>query len=267
MKTKEELTREWTRRQIEIAKEVVLEDQNCWSQNFIPVAKLNRDLYIAGADVSFSKSDMDLAIGSFTVFILRKTGTIDLVLSRSQRVHMPHPYIPTFLGFREAPVIAEMIRDLPDVARNRIDCLLVDGNGVLHPRGAGLACQVGLEHDLPTVGVSKNLLRVDGLEEQEIRSIAQRDIADGVDVVGKSGRIWAKALITGNAVHKPIYVSVGHKVSLTTASRLVRSLCEFRVPAPLRAADMHSRAKLRGEDYSVFKAEEFLYNDQPIGED
>lgn len=255
----EQLVTQWIKKQTKIANSVVCEDVNTWHNFLSPQFDLERPLFIAGADVSFSTSEEDLAIGSLAIAMLRKSGKVDLVYSKSRRVSMPYPYIPTFLGFREAPVISQLLGDLPTIVRKHVDCLLLDGNGVLHPRRAGLACQVGVEHDLPTIGVSKALLCIDGLVEQEVRELTAAGGEEGVDVVGTSGTVWARALITGNAKNRPIYVSVGHKVSLDTATRLVRRLCEFRIPAPIRAADLHSRAVLRGEDFSVYSEEDFLY--------
>lgn len=254
----DELITQWTRKQAEIARKVVCEDVNTWHNVLSPQFKLKGSLFIAGIDVSFSTSEEDLAIGSLAIVVLRTSGKVDLVYLKSRRVSMPYPYIPTYLGFREAPVVSELLSDLPNIVRDHIDCLLLDGNGVLHPRRAGLACQVGVEHDLPTIGVSKTLLCIDGLVEHNVRELTAAGGEGGVDVVGISGTTWARALITGNAKNRPIYVSVGHKVSLDTATRLVRQLCEFRVPAPIRAADLHSRAVLRGEDFSVYNAEEFF---------
>lgn len=259
----EELVARWTKRQLEIAESVSLKDVTSWHQFLSPQFRLERPLFVAGTDISFSISQRDFAVGSITVVILRKNGKVDLVFSESRKVSVQHPYIPTFLGFREAPVVSELLDDLPGIVRRHIDCLLLDGNGVLHPRGAGLACQVGVEHDLPTIGVSKALLCIDGLEERRVRALAATGSEEGVDVVGDSGTVWARALITGNAKSRPIYVSIGHKVSLDTATRLVGRLCEFRVPAPIRAADLHSRAVLRGEDFSVYNVEEFLHTKLP----
>lgn len=259
-----ELSNRWLAKQAEIARNVVSEDDNnfasCFAgSHFTP----DRDLFIAGADISFSTTLPDHAIGTVAVVVLRVSGRIDLVYSSSRTVSVKHPYIPSFLGFREAPVVSEMLAELPSAVRDRLDCLLLDGNGLLHPRKAGLACHVGVEENLATIGVSKALLCVDGLVEREVRELAVAHGEEGVDVIGVSGTLWGRAIITGNALAKPIYVSVGNKVSLKTAAKLVRQLCKFRVPEPIRMADLHSRALLRGEDESIYKAEEFLYTALP----
>lgn len=254
-----DLTKEWLARQADIARRVVKEDRNGFATLFSDTCfSPPRDLFIAGADVSFSTRVPDHAIGTFTVVILRKSGSLDLVYSRSKTVSMPHPYIPTFLGFREAPVVSAMLAALPPIVRNRIDCVLLDGNGLLHPRKAGLACHVGVEENLPTIGVSKSLLCVDGLVEKEVRESAAAHGTEGLNIIGASGTLWGRALLTGNAIVKPIYVSIGNRVSLDTASYLVQKVCHYRIPEPIRIADLHSRALLRGEDEFVYKEEAFL---------
>lgn len=258
------LKQKWTEEQVRIASEVVSHDDNNWFQFFSSLEqKPNRELFIAGTDISFSTVREDLAIGTIVIAKLRINGDIDIVYSKSREVTVPHPYISGFLGFREAPVVSELLKELPENVRERLDCLLLDGNGMLHPRKAGFACQVGVRENIVTIGVSKALLCVDGLIESETRELAARSGKAGADVVGVSGTVWARAILTGNAQTKPIYVSVGHKISLSTAATLVRRMCKYRVPSPIREADLHSRALLRGEQVDVYKPEEFLYTALP----
>ncbi|KAI0561598.1 Deoxyribonuclease V [Gracilaria domingensis] len=253
------LVSSWVTTQEQIAKKVdCSDDNNSWSHFFTSERfQADRDLFVAGADVSFSTTE-DLAIGTVTVVKLCPDASHKLVFSKSCEVSMGQPYVPTFLGFREAPVVSTLLNQLPDVVRRCIDCLLVDGNGLLHPRKAGLACHVGVEEDIPCVGVSKTLLCVDGLDEKTIRQQAAVGGPHGVDVVGQSGFLWGKAIMTGHAQRKPIYVSVGHRVGLSTCAKLVQTLCDYRVPAPVRYADLHSRAFIRGERNDLFKKEEFI---------
>lgn len=259
MSGQDDLIADWTEKQLHIAAKVDQADSNNWAQFFSTGDfSADRDLFVAGADISFSASEQGHDIATLVIVILRKNGGIDLVYSRSQVVTILAPYVPSFLGFREAPIVSKMLSELPPLVRRRIDCLLLDGNGILHPRKAGLACQVGVEENMATIGVSKALLCVDGLDEREMRKKVAATSETPVAVIGESGTTWANALLTGNAQNKPIYVSVGHKVSLQTASKLVQKLCVYRVPAPIRFADLHSRAHLRGEVIDVYKAEEFV---------
>lgn len=247
----------WTTTQYDIASRVADIDDNDWHTFLDTEVSTHRPIFIAGADISFpTDPTADHAVATIAVVKLDGNKKTELIFSQSNHVIMDQPYIPSFLGFREAPIIQKLLAQLPSHIRSRIDCLLLDGNGVLHPRKAGLACHVGVLENLPTIGVSKALLCVDGLIESDVRqSTAQCSDPTGYDVIGNSGFLWGKAILTGNAVSKPIYVSVGHRVSLKTASRLVRALCVYRVPEPVRYADQHSRALIRGTRIDVNKSE------------
>lgn len=153
------------------------------------------------------------------------------------------PYVPGFLGFREAPVILPMLERLrgtefwPDV-------LLVDGNGILHPRGCGLATQIGVLADIPAIGCAKSLYSIDGLHERTVRERASKELTSKGDFIyldGESGQRYGAAVLSTEHTKKPIYVSVGHRVSLETAIDIVQQSCLFRVPEPVRQADKISR--------------------------
>uniref|UniRef100_A0A674H1M3 Endonuclease V n=1 Tax=Taeniopygia guttata TaxID=59729 RepID=A0A674H1M3_TAEGU len=126
--------------------------------------------------------------------------------------------------------------------------LLVDGNGLLHPRGFGIACHLGVLTDLPCIGVAKNLLHVDGLVRDELHREQVRSLqrsGETLPLTGTSGKVLGMVLRSCSNSSRPLYVSVGHRVSLGTAVRLVRACCRFRVPEPIRQADIRSREYLR----------------------
>jgi deoxyribonuclease V len=133
-------------------------------------------------------------------------------------------YVPGFLGFREGPLlvrIAEKIRSRPNV-------FLIDGQGVAHPRKFGLACHVGLALDKPTIGVAKSRL-YGKLDDRTI-------VAPGGEVIGRT-------LASRN---RKFYVSVGHRISLETASNLVEKCMVNGHPSPLRQAHLESIRTKRG---------------------
>lgn len=126
------------------------------------------------------------------------------------------PYIPGFLSYREAPSAIKVFNKL----ENKPDLLIIDGNGVLHPRKMGIACHVGLYLDVPTIGIAKNLLCGTVLEDT---------IYLGKEAVGKIIKTKEKA--------KPIYVSPGHNISLKTTIELVReNLKGHKLPESLHMA-------------------------------
>ncbi|SHK08310.1 Endonuclease V [Roseomonas rosea] len=141
------------------------------------------------------------------------------------------PYIPGFLGFREVPFVLEALAKLPQ----RPELILVDGHGVSHPRGCGIATHLGVVLDLPSIGVAKSVLvgRVEGELGLEAGSTAP--------LVWKGRRI-ATALRSKRGV-QPLFISTGHRVSQDRAVRLVTEwLAGYRLPEPTRLAD-----KLAGE--------------------
>mmetsp|Transcript_2167 Transcript_2167/g.5753 ORF Transcript_2167/g.5753 Transcript_2167/m.5753 type:complete len:128 (-) Transcript_2167:102-485(-) len=117
-----------------------------------------------------------------------------------------------------------------------------EGNGTLHPHEFGLACHLGVLADIPTVGVGKTIMRIDGLHEEWNK----KRVAQGSEdlLVGTSGKVWGAAVAASSST-KPVFVSVGHRVSLTTAVELTKLVTRTRIPEPIRAADLTSRDLLR----------------------
>ena len=135
------------------------------------------------------------------------------------------PYIPGLLGFREVPVLAGAFDRLPV----RPDLILVDGHGLAHPRGLGVACHLGVVLDVPTIGVAKSIQvgRVQGALPDEAGAQAP--------LVWQDRQIGV-ALRTRRGAN-PLYVSIGHRVSLATALRWVLALGRGRrLPEPTRLA-------------------------------
>lgn len=226
----------WRAIQQRIAGNVIKVDDFDWSvQSTTP-------LYVAGVDVSFATDNERDAVATAVVLEYTTTGS-RLVYSTSARVQVTVPYAAGYLAFRELPFALQVLRSLPQYPRPHV--LMVDGNGELHHRGAGLACHLGQELNIPTLGIGKNLLHVDSLDDKTVRENVSKSDNRMSMLVGASGRTWGAALLTGNSFTKPIFVSVGHRISLQTAVALVRKLCKFRVPEPVRMADMHSREALR----------------------
>ena len=128
------------------------------------------------------------------------------------------PYLPGLLYYREGKAIKEVFAK----QKNKPDILLVDGNGVLHPLRCGLASQLGVELNQPTIGVAKTRLLG---EEDEAGNIKV-----GNEIIGTEARLKEHA--------KPLYVSVGHKVSLKTAVDIVQKTTQspHKLPEPLHLA-------------------------------
>ncbi|KAB2080413.1 hypothetical protein ERO13_A05G066400v2 [Gossypium hirsutum] len=203
--------------------------------------------YVGGVDVSFSKEEPSMACGSLVVLDLLHD--LRLVYQEYTCLSLDIPYIPGFLAFREAPILLHLLAKMKkDASPFYPQVLMVDGNGLLHPRGFGLASHLGVIANIPTIGVGKNLHHVDGLTQSGVRKLleAEENKAKGIITLrGNSGFIWGAAMRSEQGSLKPVFVSVGHRVSLETAVEIVNMTCKFRVPEPIRQADIRSREHLR----------------------
>ncbi len=142
---------------------------------------------------------------------------------------MDFPYRTGLLSFREAPAVIAALERL----RRQPDLILCDGHGIAHPRRLGLASHLGLLLDRPTIGVAKTLLV--GVHDEP--GPVPGDWAPVVD----RGEVIGAALRTRAGV-RPVYVSIGHRISLETANRRVLgATTRYRLPETTRAADRLSR--------------------------
>ncbi|XP_068920211.1 endonuclease V isoform X1 [Petaurus breviceps papuanus] len=164
-------------------------------------------------------------------------------------VNLTAPYVSGFLAFREVPFLVDAIKRLQKKEPSLMpQVLLVDGNGVLHHRGFGVACHIGILTDLPCIGVAKKLLHVDGLKNNDLHKEKIQQLKMGGDtfpLLANSGAILGMALKSHSKSSKPLYVSVGHKMSLGTSVCLIQACCRYRIPEPIRQADMRSREYIR----------------------
>ncbi|KGL84483.1 Endonuclease V, partial [Tinamus guttatus] len=197
---------------------------------------------VGGVDLSYVKGDDTSACASLVVL---SYPDLKVLYEDCWMVAVTAPYIAGFLAFREVRFLVEAIQRLQQRKPGlRPQVLLVDGNGLLHPRGFGVACHLGVLTDLPCIGVAKNLLEVDGLARDELHKeqiLSLKTEGDAFPLTGTSGNVLGMVLRSCRISTKPVYVSVGHRVSLETAVRLVKACCKYRIPEPIRQADIRSR--------------------------
>ncbi|XP_016061763.1 PREDICTED: endonuclease V [Miniopterus natalensis] len=230
------------REQAQLKARVVDRDTEAWQRD-PAFSGLQR---VGGVDVSFVKGDSVRACASLVVLSYPE---LQVVYEDCRMVSLTAPYLSGFLAFREVPFLVDAVRRLQEKEPSLMpQVLLVDGNGVLHHRGFGVACHLGVLTDLPCIGVAKKLLQVDGLEnntlhKDKIRLLCAR--GDTFPLTGSSGAVLGMALKSHDRSIKPLYVSVGHKISLEAAVRLTHSCCRFRIPEPVRQADIRSRDYIR----------------------
>ena len=171
---------------------------------------------IAGVDAAYFE---EWAFGAVAVL---DYGSLEVLESQVITMRVMFPYVPTLLSFRELPVLASCIRRL----KLQPDVFLVDGHGVAHPYGCGLACHLGVALSKPTVGIAKN--RLIG-EETKV----------GNDLFLRANGQVVAAVVQSVKGARPLYVSIGHMISLETSVNLVRHcIRSSRVPEPIRAAHL-----------------------------
>ncbi len=186
---------------------------------------------IAGVDVSYLSEGE--AVGGYALI---DAGTAELAWSTTVRAPIRFPYIPTFLAFRELPVLLDLLQ-AAEQAGHSADVVFVDGSGLLHNRRMGIACMLGILAGVPSVGVSKKLLcgkvDLDGMQADESREIVHE------------GELLGRA-VKSRATSKPIYVSPGHLIDVETSTELVQQLFHgHRLPEPTFWADKLSREAVK----------------------
>ncbi|MCU0934519.1 MAG: deoxyribonuclease V [Gammaproteobacteria bacterium] len=175
---------------------------------------------VAGVDVGFEEEGR-IARAAVAVLSLP---SLEPVAEAVARAPTAFPYVPGLLSFREVPVVAAALARLAEPP----DVILCDGQGYAHPRRFGLACHLGVWTGLPTVGVAKTRLVGEHGAVPEGRG-EWCPLTDAGEVIG--------AVLRTRRGVRPLYVSVGHRVSLTTAIELVmRCVTRYRLPETTRRA-------------------------------
>lgn len=178
---------------------------------------------LGGADASSTRFDPTRAVHA-AIVALSWPGLAPLARAGAVR-RGGLPYIPGLLGFREVPALAEAWAALSP----KPDLILVDGHGRAHPQGLGIACLLGVVLDVPTIGVAKSVL------VGEVQGALPDTPGARAPLVWK-GREIGVALRTRRGAN-PLYISIGHRISMGTALRWVEATGRGRrLPEPTRAA-------------------------------
>ncbi|MUN41897.1 endonuclease V [Actinomadura litoris] len=186
---------------------------------------------VAGLDVSYAGDGTGAPLAAAVVVL--DTTTL-AVLEESVAVgRAAFPYVPGLLAFRELPTLMDALRAL----KTTPDLLVCDGYGLAHPRRFGLACHLGVLTGLPTIGVAKTSFVGTFTPPAPQRGASSPLVNDDEEV--------GRALRTQDNV-KPVFVSVGHRMSLDNACRTVLRIARHRLPETTRRADRLSRDALSG---------------------
>lgn len=195
--------------------------------------------FVAGVDISFGVDPN--ACGHITVLDFK---TLNVVYEDYLNVVLSVPYVSGFLAFREVPVYVALLDKLKQTKPEYYpDIVIVDGSGILHHRCFGSASHLGVIYDIPTIGCAKTLLSVDGLNEKDVKAQAKllQKKGDTIQLTGQSGKIYGVALKSSDKSTNPIYISIGHKISLESAVKIITQLCIYRIPEPIRNSDIKSK--------------------------
>jgi deoxyinosine 3'endonuclease (endonuclease V) len=262
----EQLLERWRATQDELKSKLLVDDHVIWKTESGALA-FER---VAGVDISFVKNDTSTACAGLVVMALPD---LRVVYERFEMVSLTQPYIPGFLAFREVEFLVSLLKRLKETQPEQYpDCVLVDGNvlcssqtqlmldtlaignGMLHPRGFGLACHLGVLLDIPTIGIGKNFLQIDGMTAKDVKAEflkTCKDLGDSCPLIGESKTCWGVALKPAKDVTKAVYISIGHKLALSSCVQIVMALSKFRLPEPIRFADQRSRQFLREKGFNA----------------
>ena len=183
---------------------------------------------IGGGDVAYSR-DGNLLFGAIAILSFPNLEILDMATADGK---IPFPYIPTLLSFREGQILIKTFQRL----KIKPDVMIFDGQGIAHPRGMGLASHMGLWLDIPSIGCAKTPL----LDE----FVSPGPLKESFEWIFK-GREKVGAVLRTKEKVKPLFISPGHRIDLSTSIQLILESCKgYRFPEPLRKAHQASRKML-----------------------
>ena len=141
--------------------------------------------------------------------------------------------MPSYLGYREIPIYQKIIEQVDEPA-----ILMVDGNGILHPYGIGIASHLGIEMKMSAIGVAKSKFCGNLSAEPTKVGESQQIILDKKEI-GHALKTSARA--------KPIYVSPGHNISMASALKIVKNTARLKLPEPTRLAHLEATEMRRSD--------------------
>lgn len=239
----DETKTKWSCEQNKLKQSLICENTEEWQKEGAPFDNLN---YVGGVDISFVKTSMTQACASL---IVCSYPDMEVTYEDCEMIELTAPYISGFLAFREVGFFLKLLEKLKNEQPEIMpQVIMVDGNGILHPRGFGTASHLGVLSGIPCIGVAKKLMQVDGLEKNEQHAAKIAELKSGGDtfsLIGSSGKLLGKAVRSCNKSSNPVYVSVGHRIHIDTAVKLIHLCSHYRIPEPIRQADIRSREYLR----------------------
>lgn len=190
----------------------------------VRITHLKREpLYVAGVDAAFSD---DAVFAAACLYLLPALAPLE---KKTAVQKLSFPYVPGFLSFREGPAIIAALAKLT----KKPDLVLVDGQGIAHPRGLGIASHIGVLLGIPTVGCAKSRL-IGEYSEPGNRKGSQSPLLFEGKIVG--------AVLRTRDNTRPLYISPGHRIDLAAAIHFTLACTgRYRIPEPIRCADILSK--------------------------
>jgi deoxyribonuclease V len=190
----------------------------------VRIAPLKREpRFVAGVDAAFSA---DRVFAAACLFLFPGLSPLEQETT-AQKISFP--YVPGFLSLREGPAILAALERLP----HKPDLILVDGQGIAHPRGFGIASYIGVLTGIPAIGCAKSRL-IGEYDEPGKKKGSWSPLEFDGEIVG--------AVLRTRDDTRPLFISPGHKTDLKTAIRFTLACTgNYRIPEPLRCADMLSK--------------------------
>jgi deoxyribonuclease V len=186
---------------------------------------------VAGIDIS-APDTQGVARGAVVILRYPEFSIVEVEIAEDK---IEFPYIPGLLSFRECPLILAACKKVCNVP----DIIMIDGQGIAHPRRFGLASHVGLFLDLPTIGCAKSILCGQHRPVAE-EAGSHAELLDNGELIGAALRTKAGV--------RPVYVSVGHRIDLALALQWVIKCCRgYRLPEPTRLAHLAAAGRLPSE--------------------
>jgi len=203
-------------------------------------------MYIGGMDISYDKFDKKIGVSGLVVLDYK---SLNIVYEDYELVKIDEPYIPGFLAFREVKHLVKLIDNLKQNSPQFLpQVILLDGNGILHPKEFGLACHLGVLTNTCTIGCSKSLFSIDGLFRDCLDDIAKdylKKKGDFKELIGCSGRQWGYILKSSDEDEGYLIVSIGNKITNQTAIKIVKKVCKKKIAEPIRLADLITRRLIK----------------------
>lgn len=263
---------------IDFCKIIWISEQNrlkTLSSDIFPHSEIK---YICGVDISFIKGTND----SVVCTVVLDYHTMDVLCEEYLLETMKFPYISGFLAFREVSPIMSCYKNM--LLKNpeyKPQVILVDGGGRLHPNKFGLACHLGVLLGVPTIGVAKKFIRVDGLSHNDMKKLTDMKKMKHIKYINvvatkkpttenplrlrnsvkcqarpseadnytfsvnhdNNDEAWGSVVTSTSSI--PIYVSPGHMIDLEKSLEIIDNCMNFRIPEPVRQADLRGREWLR----------------------